>query len=166
MNTVVYPLSDQDMFYDYEEHMYILTPQYFNKEFGINLSEVLEMTDITNPADAPKIWLKRVSRLVYMKLYSVTNQRDYREFLFAKDGYWRPHIKFWLGEMGLYLLNNGDIGMQSGISYEKSQSNDLLQMRGDRMYPPLMIQDMLSSGALYLGHNFYIGEFSYEKDGY
>ena len=64
----VYPLSDMDMVYDYENHLYVLTPQYINKALGTNLSEVLEMTDVTNEAEMPKLWLKRVSRLVYEKL--------------------------------------------------------------------------------------------------
>lgn len=162
----VYPLSDMDMVYDYENHFYVLTPQYINKALGTNLSEVLEMTDVTNEAEMPKLWLKRVSRLVYEKLYQHTFDRDYKEFCFAKDGRWRPRIKFWLEEQALYMLNNGDIGLQAGISYEKSTSNDLYQIRGDRMYSPIMIQNMLSTGALYGGTLCYHGDFSYEKDGY
>ena len=64
------------------------------------------------------------------------------------------------------MLNNGDIGLQAGISYEKSTSNDLYQIRGDRMYSPIMIQNMLSTGALYSGTLCYHGDFSYEKDEY
>ena len=143
----VYPLSDMDMVYDYENHFYVLTPQYINKALGTNLSEVLEMTDVTNEAEMPKLWLKRVSRLVYEKLYQHTFDRDYKEFCFAKDGRWRP-------------------GLQAGISYEKSTSNDLYQIRGDRMYSPIMIQNMLSTGALYGGTLCYHGDFSYEKDEY
>lgn len=154
------------MVYDYNEHMYILTPTFIMQEYGINLATTLELTDVENPADMPKIWLKRVSRMIYEKLYSTTYDRAYKEFILAKNGNLRQYIQFWLGEQALYMLNNGDIGLQAGISYEKSSSNDLYQMRGDRMYSPLVIQSMKSVGALYTGNYAYVGTFSYEEDGY
>lgn len=161
-----YPFSDQYLKYDYDRHIYVATPKYILEEFGINLSEVLEATDVTNPADLPNIWLRRVSRYVYEYLYSVTFDRDWKEFLLAKDGNWRKFILYWIGEQALYMLNNGDIGLQAGISYEKSNSNDLYQMRGERLYAPLMVQSMKSTKALYLGQSFRTKDIDYEKDGY
>ena len=166
MSEIVYPLSDVEMVYDYKRHIYVLTPEYINQEFGINLAEVLEFTDMTNPADAPIIWLRRVSKYVYEKIYSTSSDRNLKEFCLAKDGYWRRFIKDWLGEMALYMLNNGDVGLQAGVNFNTNTSNKLYENRGDRLYPPLMLQSMWSSGVLYLGNTRYFGTFSYEEDNY
>ncbi len=162
---MILPYTDNHLIYDYENHMYNITPEYMLDEYGINLNDVLEDSGMISPADLPKMWLKRVSNLVYNRIYLSGNMYG-KEYVLAKDGNFRRLIKFWLGEQALYMLNSGDIGMQSGISFERGTSNELYQIRGDRMYSPLMIQSMLNTGILYMGINNVLYEPKYEEEGY
>lgn len=136
MENQQYPHDDQVMTYDYEAHRYVLTEQGVLTELGENLELILNATGDANPSTLAARFLKRVSQTVYMYLYRDTANEARIEYLLAKHSPLRSRVKEMLQAQLLYMLNNGDIGLYSGVNVAKGQAMDLYKLRGRARIAP------------------------------
>jgi len=115
--TFTNPISDDNMTYNTEKHRYILTEEYV-REQGIDLSLVLNTEHMPEPSKAPKLFLERVSFLVYSNIYKYGRQRAAKEYILACNPDMREVIKNAMIERIFYIYGSGDLSTKSGAIIE------------------------------------------------
>lgn len=165
-----YPLSTDEMYYDYDEHMYVLTADYVTKKTGVNLILMINSPYITDKNTAVKNLLTDISRQIYSFVYSYNvPYNDYQEYLMAKSEIARDLIRIALLKQLGYIIRNGKINEFVGTNVSFNQSNaatPLEDMRGARSIHPEAIQTLsrpLENGEklLYSGRYMLPWEISY-----
>ena len=133
--------DDEDMIYDLKDHRYIITPEYIAREYGIQLSDVLNSDGDIDPDTLPERFLKRVSLYIYEYIRSWGIQDpEYKMYEVSKDKY-RDAIKQAAGEMAYgWLLNNTD----PSVFFQASAHNLIKTI-------PAVHNILITSGALYRG---------------
>jgi hypothetical protein len=162
----VSPIDDVNMVYDYNRHKYFITQQYMLDEYGVNLTLRLYDPELGESTNAPDIFLRKVSNYFYEMIYAHSMNRNLTEYLLAKTIEYREKIKFCLGELANYILDNGLIGEFAGVNFDKSSIMDIKETRNERLFPVVVMWLLRSSGLLYLGQLNYSGSADYTKDLY
>lgn len=162
------PITDTHMRYDMTHHRYVLTTEYVREVMNRDLESIIAThggaSDVANEAE---IFLDRVSQSIYNHClrYTVTPLKREREM--ALDMSYRPAIKAAMGEQVIYMLNNGDLSVYSGVNVTTGSNIDAARMRLAEISP--IAKDILArAGLTYRG--FVLGirdiEPNYEKEGY
>lgn len=140
------PLTAKDMYYDYDEHMYVLTADYVMKKTGVNLILLVNSPYITDQNVAVKNLLTDISRQIYSFVYSYNvPYNEYQEYLMAKSEMARELIRIALLKQLGYIIRNGKINEFVGTNVSFNQSNaatPLEDMRGARSIHPEAIQTL------------------------
>lgn len=157
----LYPFSDEDMEYDKNSHMYILTPYYCVNTLLFPDDLGLKMYDMQKKSSAVKAYLKRVSRTLYNFIYQHTMQTPIVEWEIAKLPQIREPFKEALSEQLLYMRNNGDLQMYSGVDYKRGT---MLDVPNYKAISPVAIQILNSCGLLYTGERCCPCHFRYRED--
>lgn len=124
-----FPYSSDDMTYSTETHRYTLTPEYVLKETGITLQQVLNPGLMSQPQQVAQIFLEKISKSIYKYIYE-TNRENYKqEYLLAKLPTLRKIIREAMLQQVLYVLNNGDLAIYSGVNVKTGQIMDLRQLQ-------------------------------------
>lgn len=116
-----YPLTDELMFYDFEEHRYILTAKDILDVKGENLATRLNRGRANNIENVVGDFLDEVSTTIYNLIYSANNKNTEQCYLVAKTKTGRRLIKKAMEEQCMYMLNNGDLNLFSGVDVRKGQ---------------------------------------------
>ncbi len=124
-----FPYDDEIMKYDYTTHRYVLTEKGVLSELGESLDVILNATGDANPSTLAERLLKRVSQIVYTWLYKDTMGKEWLEYILAKYPPLREVVKHMLQAQLMYMLENGDIGLYSGVNVAKGQVMDIAAMR-------------------------------------
>ncbi len=144
------PFDDEIMRYDYQKHRYVLTEHGVLTELGENLDVLLNSTGDANPSTLAERILKRVSQTVYLYIYRDSANEQWLEYILAKYPPLRERVKEMLQAQLLYMLENGDIGLYSGVNIAKGQAMEIESLRGRARIAPevedLALQDIPGLG--------------------
>ena len=161
-----YPLSGQDMVYDFEEHKYILKLDYVTQKTGVDLVLKMNSPYIVDKTTAANSFLRNISEEIYAYVFSYNLDNDYQEYLMAKSPLAREALRTaFLAQLG-YILRNGKIDEYVGINldYVNTSANTSLEdLRGERSIHPQAIQALRRT----LENNkrlLYNGCYSYDSD--
>lgn len=139
-----YPLSEEDMIYDKELHMYVMTLDYVRKRTGIDLTLMVNSPYVVDKTTAAQNIMRELSDQMYLYAYSYNiNYKDYVEYLMAKSPMARENIREALLKQLSYTIRNGKIDEYAGtnVSYnDKNASTPLEELRGDRAIHPSAIK--------------------------
>lgn len=132
----VYPQDDEIMTYDYNVHRYVLTERGVERELGENLDLILNTAGDANPSTLAERILKRVSQTVYRYIYRDTQGEAWLEYILAKHPPLRDRIKEMLQAQLMYMLENGDISLYSGVNFARGQIMDVNALRDRAVVAP------------------------------
>lgn len=139
MAEVSYPLSAQDMVYDYDMHMYVMTYEYVKQVTGADLYQMIRDPFIVNKTQAVNRALKRISQDIYSFIYSYNEDNDYQEYVMAHSPRFRENLKQAILCQLDYIFRNGNIRMYIGLNMDYSSQtakHDLEDIRGKRSIDP------------------------------
>ena len=139
------------LIFDSESGRYILTAEYVTKETGVDLAAWLNTAGDSNPADVPRRFLKRVSMIIYNFIEKKTfkNRGAINADILAPQRC--NSFCEALTNQVLYMVNNGDFGLQSGINIRDGRAMSLPELRGDVRISPDAIDCLFAGGFLYAG---------------
>lgn len=159
----MYPLTDEKMSYDMNTHRYVLDKTYIMNNYGVNLDTILEKTGDANSTTLATRFMKRVSMVVYNYIYKHTEQQLLVEYMLAKAEHLRPVILEALAEQALWMLNNGDIGIQAGVDFINMTAMEAPVLRQKSV--SIYTEDILeNAGILYTGYYEEIRNVVYRED--
>ena len=131
-----YPLSDDAMKYDYENHRYVLQYDYVKKKTGVDLALLVTSLYVVDKMSAVNNLLSDISEQLYNYVYSYNPRyNDYQEYLMAKSPMARELIKNALLKQLSYTLRNGKLNEFAGVNVSYNQTNAVNLMedvRGER----------------------------------
>ena len=106
-----YPLTDEFMVYDYENHRYILTEKDVEENLGISLIAR------SKNANARAQVLKQVSRQVYAFIhdYTLSGCEEAKDYIIATTKSGRAKIKEAMEQQLLYFLTVGDVSKTTDV---------------------------------------------------
>lgn len=169
-----YPKSANDMIYNFEEHMYVLTADYVKNKTGVDL--ILHINDmyVTDKTTAVNRILEKISLQIYSFVYSFNSRyNDYQEYLMAKSQKAREILRRAMLLQLEYVMRNGKINELVGINMSFTQSNAAFKaedFRGERAIHPEAVQELkkpLENGEKLLNNgNYYIPSGIKFKEGY
>lgn len=131
-----FPFDDEIIQYDYKAHRYVLTERGVLSELGENLDVILNSEGDANPSTLAERFLRRVSQVVYMYIYRDSMNEQWLEYILAKYPPLRDKIREMLQAQMLYMLENGDIGLYSGVNIAKGQAMEIESLRGRARVAP------------------------------
>lgn len=141
------PYSDNQMIYNKSLHRYVLTQSGVRQGLNIDLTSVLNTSDVADKANAAERFLDRVSMIVYSWIYSVNPFRFRTERELALNGDIRPFIFAAMKEQVLYILNNGDFSALSGVNIDTGLAIDESRKRS-AMVAPLAKDILIDAGIV------------------
>lgn len=124
-----YPMTDELMYYDFEEHRYVLTAKDILDKKGENLAVRLNRGRTNNVENLVNDFLDEVSLSVYNLIYASNNKNREQCYMIAKTESGRKFIKKAMEEQCMYMLNNGDLNLFSGVDVRKGQVMDNFDAR-------------------------------------
>lgn len=118
------PLTADDMYYDYDEHMYVLNSEYVMNKTGVNLILLVNSPYITDPNVAVKNLLTDISSQLYQFVYSYNpTYNSYQEYLMAKSKLAREFIRSALLKQISYIIRNGKVNEYVGTNVSFNQKD-------------------------------------------
>lgn len=166
---MVYPISDEHIFYDFEEHRYILTPKYVLDKLGIDLKARLNKSGNVSDENIAGAVLDQISREVYNYVYEQSNQNDYQEYVIAKTESGFKVIRDAMREQVLYFLTNGDLSVYSGVNVVKGSVMPEFYVRAISPNAKKVLTRVIpeiGTSIVYEGHYPFIFKKDYVKMGY
>lgn len=163
-----YPLSDELMFYSFEEHRYILNNKDISNNLGEDLNVRLNKKGASNIENVVSNFLNQISFEIYNYIYSFNSNNRGQCYVIAKSKTARNIIKKAMEQQVLYTLANGDLNIFGGVDIRKGH---VMPNFADRVISPLakqtlsMIIPEIGCSIVYPGY-LYIHTPSYEKGGY
>lgn len=137
--------------FDEASQRYVLTDLAVKEELGIDLSGVLNSFGDTNPANVPQRFLKRVSMIVYNYIKKHGYEGAYLNGILRCA----PHVKRDFTEALLnqvaYMVNTGDLGLQSGVNLKDGRAMHPNELRGVVRISPDTQDILMNAGLLYCG---------------
>ena len=139
-----YPVSEEDMIYDNELHMYVMTLDYVTKRTGVDLTLMVNTPYVVDKTTAAQNIMRDISDQIYLYVYGYNiNYKNYIEYLMAKSPIAREYIREAILKQLSYTIRNGKINEFAGtnVSYnDKNASTPLEELRGDRSIHPEAIK--------------------------
>ena len=155
-----YPLNDENMIYDLDKGMYILTKDGANNLLGINIQ------NLSGGETESDIILEEVSQDIYdyISMYSQYNTYDIKRWLIAKDSTLRDKFMRILSNQLRYYVRSGAGALKDshGVQIEKQKFLKLNVLRGDVAVSYSVERQLTQMGLLYTGTMYFP---HYEEDG-
>jgi hypothetical protein len=159
-DTSILPYNDDEMVYDIDRQMYILTNVGVNRLIGVNLIEIAGSETQAN------LIRYEVSQDVYNYIRGVTRlgQMNYKIYQIAKDENTRQDFKLVLVEQMRYYIRSGAglLKDQHGVNIEKGKSINLNSLRGQVLISRGAEMLLYQLGLLFSG---YMYNYNIENDG-
>lgn len=170
---MVYPYSDELLYYDTVLHRYVLTTKAVQLSLGVNLADRLNNRGVSSAEDNARFVLAQISLEVYNFIYKHNAQWLYVQKVLAKCPSAREVLKQAMIQQVAYFLVNGQIDKFSGVDLRNGRAMDLRDLRGYASIDPQTItileQPLVETGVSLL----YRGRYSippfvpdYEEAGY
>lgn len=168
---MTYPYSDDYMIYDYDTHMYYLTPKAAMDLIGENLDTRLNTYGDTNTSTLAERFCKKSARKLWRYVKAHTYEYSYIEYIVAKDKNLRRFVQDLLVSQLEYNLLNGFPDEDSGMI-----NNSVLpisEIRNERAISPDNYNDVY--GVFLPGYRFTmctntklptVNPCAYEKENY
>ncbi len=168
MLEMIDPFSDDYLKYNKTKHEYKGTPKLILDYSGIDLSSELDTFGDANASTLPQRFVDKASRLIYQLIYNYSgpSKRQLMQYIMAKNPEIREYLKDWISEQVEYMLANGFVGLESGIDFGKLSSVKLSEIRGMRMYSPLVVDSIRSVGLLNTNYVYTTMNIEYEENNY
>lgn len=156
----ILPFDDTAMTYDLTRHQYILDADYVYNEMGIDLLRDLNAQEDPKRSSIIERHLKRASSLIYNFIYSFNrnDNKDYVEFMLAKNIDWREPIQQALEEQVIFMRPNPDTSQTRGVNLMKGTK---LQTKREDAISPLAQDILQNAGILYTG--FYVIPINFDE---
>ncbi len=161
LKDIVFPFSDDYMYYDGKRHQYILKERALDE---IDNSWKKHLTDKT--PNGVKNFLISASLKFYTYAYTHSRSNNNQiNYLIAKRGLksypnmmeYRNDICSAIVNLAFYMLVNGDLAMISGVDFESMTSISIETIRyEERDYPQRYKQIMSDLGLAYYGRYTFI----------
>ena len=151
MEEFTQPFDNDEMTYNMEEHRYVLKEEYVRSR-GIDLGLILNTETAPIPEVVGKLFLDRVSQMVYNNIYSYGREAYKKEYILACDPTKRNIIRDAMMERIEYICDSGDLSTKSGIVINQGTRIDI----GDLTASPQEINILRKSGLLHRGQYFFI----------
>lgn len=161
------PYTDNQMKYDASKHRYILKVDHVLESMNIDLRDVLNTSASADVANEAERVLDRVSREVYAFIYRVAAYRNKTERALAVDPNARPFLLTAMEEQLLYMLQNGDLAVQSGVNVQNGMAIDKTRLRAAEI-APMAYDAIMESGYVCAAFSRGIGDIKprYAEEGY
>lgn len=104
-----YPYTDNDMYYDYNTHRYVLTNQFIFNELGEDIESNL------NSPQMAKAFYNRISVLVYAYIHSHNSDTMMQDYILAKTKSGREIIRNAMLLQVIAIVLNGDWSLSSDV---------------------------------------------------
>lgn len=119
-----YPITDDSMYYDKEEHMYILTKDYVFRKTGIDLTLYANPMYVTDVNLYVNGILRAISNQIYSFVYDHNEPFSYyQEYLMAKSPLARENIRKALLLQVQYVQRNGKLNEFAGTIVSFNSTN-------------------------------------------
>lgn len=154
---MVYPYSDELLFYDKTLHRYVLTPKAVLVSLNVNLADRLNNRGSNSAEDNASAVLRQISLEMYNFIYKHNSQWLYVQKLLAKCPSARDIIMQAMLQQVAYYLVNGQIDKFSGVDLRNGRAMDIKDLRGVASIDPQAIsileQPLVETGVslLYRG---------------
>lgn len=145
----------EKIYFDEDSQRYVLTDDYVKQETGIDLSATLNSFGDANPTSLPTRFLKRVSMIVYNFIESRT-YLNRSAINFTIQGLKSKKNAFCeaLINQVLYMVNTGDLGLQSGVNLKDGRAMHLNELRGIVRMSADAVDCLTNAGFLYAGNGY------------
>ena len=136
---MTYPYSDDYMIYDYNAHMYYLTPKAVMDIVGENLDTRLNTYGDTNTSTIAERFCRESAESLYDYIRDTCLSYSVMEFIMACDGRMRDKVKEMLVAIMRYHLKNGKIEEFNGMNVQKGTAMRVEDLRGDLDVPKRVV---------------------------
>lgn len=140
------PYSDYEMTYDQRSHRYLLNEEYVLGVMNIDLKDILNTAESADMANAPGVFLGRISKLIYSYIYRIVAFKNSTERDLALDERNRDVLRDAMSEQVIYVLNNGDFSGFSGVNLQSGIAIDEKRIRAAEIAP--LARDILISAGI------------------
>lgn len=140
---MAYPYNDNYMKYDYNQHMYYLTPKAALDLIGENMDTHMNAFGDSNPSTLAERYCKKSARKLWRYVKSHTFEYSYIEYIMAKDGNVRQFVQDLLLSQLEYNLMNGFPDEDSGM-LSNGGVTDISEIRNERAISPDNYNDVFS----------------------
>lgn len=145
-------MKNDYLYFDEGRQRFVLTETAVQEELGIDLNSALNTFGDSNPASVPIRFLKRVSMIVYNYIKKHGYEGAYLNGILRCA----PHVKRDFTEALLnqvaYMVNTGDLGLQSGVNLKDGRAMHPNELRGVVRISPDTYDILLNAGLLYCGY--------------
>lgn len=154
---MVYPYSDELLYYDETQHRYVLTPKAVLYALNVNLADRLNNRGVNSAEDNASAVLNQISLEIYNFIYKHNAQWLYVQKVLAKCPSAREVIKQAMIQQVAYFLVNGQIDKFNGVDLRSGRVIDLRDIRGYASIDPqavtILEQPLVETGVslLYRG---------------
>ena len=145
-----YPFDDDYMKYDYNTHIYYLTPKAAIDLIGENLDTRLNTYGDSNPSTMAERFCKKSARKLWRYVKAHTYEYSYIEYIVAKDGNLRKFVQDLLLSQLEYNLLNGFPDEESGMFNNSVAA--ISEIRNERAISPDNYNDVF--GVFLPGYRF------------
>lgn len=145
-----YPFDDDYMKYDYNTHIYYLTPKAAIDLIGENLDTRLNTYGDSNPSTMAERFCKKSARKLWRYVKAHTYEYSYIEYIVAKDGNLRKFVQDLLLSQLEYNLLNGFPDEESGMFNNSVVA--ISEIRNERAISPDNYNDVF--GVFLPGYRF------------
>lgn len=142
----MYPLIDDYMTYNYEDHRYVLESKYIFDKYNVILSNVLLDASMVEP------FLDMVSVQVYNYIHDYNVNNSLQDFIIAKTENGRRIVKNAMEQQFLYLASVGDVSRM----LEEARRTDWIDINAEKVLSqniPEIGCSILYPGTLRFGTN-------------
>ena len=131
---------------------YVLTDEAVQSELGVDLGASLNTSGDINPASVGERFRKRISMMIYNFIGTYGPDENFVNAKIACSDTNKRAFTNALLQQTLYVINNGDIGIQAGINLRDGRAMKLEELRGlsricDDAYQILLRHDFLYCGV-------------------
>lgn len=134
-----YPFDDEYMKYDYNAHMYYLTPKAVTDILGENLDTRLNTYGDSNPSTLAERVCRESAESLYDYIRDTCLSYSVMEFIMACDGKMRGKVMDMLLATMRYHLKNGRLEEYSGVNAQNGQAMRIEDLRGDLDVPKRVV---------------------------
>lgn len=139
------------LFFDEGSQKFVLTETAVKEELGIDLSGQLNTFGDSNPASVPIRFLKRVSMIVYNHIKKYGRDGQHLNCIINGSPRIRQEFTDALLNQVAYMVNVGDLGLQSGVNLKDGRAMHPSELRGAVRISPDTQDILLNAGLLYCG---------------
>ncbi len=132
-----YPYNDDYMYYDQDEHRYILTEKCIVEKLGIQITSEINERNGISPQIIVKNLLNRVSALIYGYLHAHARNTALQDYFIATIPSLRKIIQNAMEYQFVYMKMKGDLSISTDTNKRVFAIDELAKQELDKTVPEL-----------------------------